>query len=110
MSESTYSFVYDELSANVAFHAIAPRELTLSILATLVPETGWEGCLVYRGPSPLGDGSICLATTGPGAEDVQLRLIEAFERSSVRVLQVFEGGPGVDSRVAIVQNGTWTQP
>jgi hypothetical protein len=110
MSESTYSLVYDQLSADAVFHGIAPRELTLSILATLVPEEGWEGCLVYRGPSPLGDGSTCLATSGPGAGDVQLRLTEAFERLSVRVLQVFEGGPDVDSAVAIVRNGTWTQP
>lgn len=110
MSESTYSFVFDHRSADAAFHGIAPRELTLSILATLAPEEGWEGCLVYQGPSPLGDESTCLATSGPAAGDVQLRMIEAFESLSVRVLQVYEGGPDVVSSIAIVRNGAWTPP
>ncbi len=110
MNDSTYSFVYDHAAADVAFHGIAPRELTLSVLAALVPEKSWEGCLVYLGPSPLGDGTTCLATSGPGAGEVQLRLIEAFEGFSIGVLQVFEGGPGVDTSVAIVRNGIWIQP
>jgi len=110
MREPTYSFVYDQRSAAAAFQGIAPRELTLSILARLVPEEGWEGCLVHQGPSPLGDESICLATIGPGAEHVQLRMIEAFESLAIRVLQVFEGGPEVASSIAILRNGIWTQP
>ncbi len=110
MSDSTYSFVYDQPAADVAFRGIAPRELTLSILAALVPEKSWEGCLVYLGPSPIGEGSTCLATSGPGAGEVQLKMIEALESFSIRVLQVFEGGPDVISSIAIVRNGTWTQP
>jgi hypothetical protein len=110
MREPTYSFVYDQRSADAAFHGIAPRELTLSILARLVPEQGWEGCRVCQGPSPLSDESTCLATIGPGAEQVQLRMIEAFESLAVRVLQVFEGGPEELSSIAIVRNGAWMQP
>jgi hypothetical protein len=93
MREPTYSFVYDQRSAAAAFHGIAPRELTLSILAGLVPEEGWEGCLVYQGPSPLRDESICLATSGPGAEHVQLRMIEAFESPPSGCCRFSKKGP-----------------
>ena len=95
MSDTTYSFVYDRSSADLAFHGIAVRELTLSILAAIPPESNWDGCVVYRGPSPLDGADICLATQGPAADTIQLRLIEALEQQGVRILQVYEGGPEI---------------
>jgi hypothetical protein len=109
-SDTTFSFVYNQQSVDTAFHGIAPRELTLSMLAALTPEKEWEGCLVYQGPSPLGAGSICIATGGPGASEVQLRLLEAFESHGVKILQVFEGGPEASESIAVARNGLWAQP
>lgn len=110
MNDSAYSFVYDRQSADRAFHGIASRELTLSILAGVQPLAQWEGCSVYRGLSPLAGGTVCIGTSGPGADEVQLRLIEGFERQAVRVLEVYEGGPEATETLAVVRAGRWSAP
>jgi hypothetical protein len=110
MSEPNYSFVYDRASADAAFHGIAVRELVLSILAAMPPESNWNGCEVYRGPSPLEGATVCLATTGPAADELQLRLIEALEQHGICVLQVYEGGPEISEPIATARNGKWTTP
>jgi hypothetical protein len=110
MNESVFSFVYDRQSADRAFYGIAPRELTLSILAGMQPLAQWEGCTVYRGPSPLAGGTVCIGISGPGADEVQLRLIEGFERQAVSVLQVYEGGPEATETIAAVRAGRWSAP
>jgi hypothetical protein len=110
MTDTTYSFVYDRPSADAAFHGIAARELALSILAGLPPEPGWEGCLVYQGASPLEGATVCIATRGPGADALQLRLIEALERQNVWVLQVYEGGPEITQAIAVARDQVWSTP
>jgi hypothetical protein len=110
MLDATYSFVYDRAAADAAFHGIAPRELALSLLAGLPPPPAWEGCLVYQGPSPLAAATVCLATRGPGADEVQLRLLEAFERQGLAVLEVYEGGPEPSQGIAVARNGRWSAP
>jgi hypothetical protein len=110
MSDTTYSFVYDRASADSAFHGIAVRELMLSILAAIPPETTWDGCTVYRGPSPLDEATVCLATQGAAAGELQLRLIEALEQHGVRILQVYEGGPEITEPIASARDGKWSTP
>ena len=109
-TETTYSFVYERESADTAFHGIAARELTLSMLAAIPPVPEWEECLVYLGASPIEGSTVCVATRGPGADAVQLSLIEAFERQGVRILEVFEGGPEVATPVATALGGRWSRP
>ncbi len=79
MTETTYSFVYDRRTADEAFHGIATRELALSVLAGAPPRADWDGCLVHQGTSPIDGPNVCLAARGPGADEVQLHLLEAFE-------------------------------
>jgi hypothetical protein len=110
MSDTTYSFVYDRASADAAFHGIATRELVLSMLAGIPPEPTWEGSLVYSAPSPVEGPTVCLGTRGPGADELQLRLIEALERTGVRVLEVYEGGPDVDQPIAVARGSRWSTP
>jgi hypothetical protein len=110
MLDATYSFVYDRASADAAFHGIAPRELALSLLAGRPPPPAGEGCLIYQGPSPLASATVCLATRGPGADEVQLRLLEAFERQGLPVLEVYEGGPEPSQTIAVARNGRWSAP
>jgi hypothetical protein len=109
-TETTYSFIYDRQSADTAFHSIAPEQLVLSMLAGIPPEAQWEGCLVYLGPSPIDGPTVCVGTRGPGADAVQLRLIEALERQAVRILEVYEGGPDPSAHVAIARAGRWSLP
>jgi hypothetical protein len=110
MSDPTYSFVYDRQSADQAFHGIAPRELMLSILAGLTPQPPWDGCLVYQGDSPLEGATVCIGTRGPGANDVQLGILEGFERLGVQVVEVYEGGPDVTEPIARARDGRWSTP
>jgi len=110
MNGDTYSFVYDRTSADAAFHGIAARELTLSVLAGLPPDPAWEGCLVYQGPSPLGGATVCIATQGSGAGEIQLRLIDAFEKQAIPILEVYEGGPEVTTPIATAREGRWSVP
>ena len=109
MSEDTYSFVIDRVSANEVFRQVGKRELLLAVLATLPPEAHWDGCLIYEGESPLGEVStVCIGTRGPCAAEVQERLIEALERQRVRILEVYEGGPEVRESIACAEGGQWT--
>lgn len=110
MTETTYSFVYDRRSADAAFHGIATRELALSVLAGVPPGPEWEGCLVYQGMSPIDGPNVCLATRGSGADEVQLRLLEAFESNGIRILEVYEGGPEVGQAIAAARDGRWSVP
>ena len=110
MADATYSFVYDRTSADAAFHGIATRELALSVLAGLPPQPEWEGCIVYHGESPVEGATVCLGTRGPGADEVQLRILDAFERLGVRVLEVYEGGPEEGQSIATACSGRWSVP
>ncbi len=108
MSDDTYSFVYDRPSANAAFKQIGKREVALAILATITPEPSWEGCLVYEGPTPLEEvATVCIGTRGPGADQVQEKLITAFEKAGVTVLEVYEGGPEVREPLGRAQGQQW---
>lgn len=110
MTESTYSFIFDRRAAASAFPGIAVNDLVLSLLAGLTPESEWDGCLVFEGESPLGAGTVCIGTTGPGADLLQLQLLGAFERQGIDAIEVFEGGPDMRSPIAAVGNGQWVNP
>jgi hypothetical protein len=110
MTEPTYSFVYDRTTTDSAFPGIAASALVLSLLAGFTPELEWESCLVFEGESPLEAGTVCIGTSGPGADALQLRLLDAFERQGVCAIEVFEGGPGARSPIARVENGQWVNP
>ena len=108
MPESTYSFVFDRPTANQAFKQIGKRELMLAILATVIPEASWEGCVVYEGETPLEEvRTVCIGILGPAADKVQERLVEAFEKQNVTVLQLYEGGPEIRERFGVVTDGKW---
>jgi hypothetical protein len=110
MTEPTYSFVYDRASADAAFHGIGIRELVLSLLAGLTPDAECDGCLVYEGESPLEPGTVCIGISGPGADALQLRLVEGLERQGVGIIKVYEGGPEVRMPIARAREGVWATP
>ena len=110
MTEPTFSFVFDRTKTDTAFPGIAASDLVLSLLAGFTPELGWENCLVFEGESPLEAGTVCIGTSGPGADALQLRLLDAFERQGVCAIQVFEGGPEARWPIARVENGRWVNP
>jgi|GEM_PF-7005894 len=107
MPEARYSFVFDRQSVVAAFRGVEPQAVTLALLAGLTPDPAWEGCQVGLGGSPGGRGTVCVCTRGPAAGEVQLRLVDAFERQGVPILQVYEGGPDEVSILATVRGGRW---
>lgn len=108
MSEDTFSFVFDRQAANESFKQIGKRELVLAVLATVVPKNHWNGCLVYEGETPLEEvKTVCIGMQGPAADEVQERLVEAFEARGVPILQVYEGGPEVREPMARAEDGKW---
>jgi len=106
----TYSFVYDRITADAAFHGIGTHRFVLSMLAGLPPEVEWEGCLVYEGESPLDSPGVCIALRGQGSNSLQLRLVEAIERQGIYVQKVYEGGPEVRTPIATAHQGQWVSP
>lgn len=109
-SEPIFSFVYDRTTADAAFHGIGIRELVLSLIAGITPDPGCEGCTIYEGESPLEAGTVCIGTSGPGADAIQLRLLEAFEKQGVRIVSVYEGGPEPRTKIAQAQGEVWITP
>jgi len=109
MSDDLFSFAVDGPSAAAAFPRVQSQHLILAALAQIEPDPAWEGCLVYEGESPLDTPpGFSVATLGPGADAVQERLVEAFERLGVRIVQIFEGGPAERTRIARVRGGVWS--
>ena len=106
----SYSFVYDRTTADSAFPGISTSDLVLSLLARFRPELEWESCLIFEGESPFEEGTVCIGTSGPGADALQLRLLDAFERQGVCAIEVFEGGPEARLLIARVENGRWVNP
>jgi hypothetical protein len=108
MSEAVYSFVFDRQKALLTYPKTGKYDLVLGILASIQPETGWEGCIVYDGISPMEEPkTACIGVRGAAADRVQESLVEGFERKGVRILQVYEGGPEIRELFAKVENGTW---
>ncbi len=110
MDQPTYSFVYDRKTADQGFHGIGVTKLVLSLLAGIRPFQTWENCLVYEGQSPHGAATVCIGMQGPGADTLQLQLVEAFENQGVQVIEVYEGGPPPTNEIAVAVNGTWSEP
>ena len=111
MAETDYSFVFDRSSAEQIFKGVSVRNLTLAVLAGIPPTPSWDGCTVYQGPSPDDpQRTACVGQEGAGADEVQERMVEAFERLGIRVLKVYEGGPGERQSIATVRDGQWISP
>ena len=111
MEETTYSFVYDRAEAERAFQGIGIQGLLLAVLAGIRTEPRWEGCIVYQGAAP-GDstGMVCIGMRGPGAIEVQERVVQAFEGSGIPVPAIYEGGPEPELELARVAGGLWAAP
>jgi hypothetical protein len=108
MSGETFSFTFDLRSAREAFRQVDTHRMILAVTAALAPEPGWEGCRIYTGPAPEDpDNTVCVATRGPGAADLQQKLVESFERLGVTVLKLYEGGPEMAAAIARVSEGKW---
>ena len=110
MTDATYSFVYRRALADSAFPGVATGDLVLSLLAGFAPELAWEGCVVFEGESPLEAGTVCVGTSGPGADLLQLRLLDAFENRGIGAIEVFEGGPQARAPIARAEEGQWVNP
>lgn len=106
-----YSFVFDRGVAWREFLQVAPRDIVLAVLARLEPPPGWEGCLVYEGPSPEGrEGMVCVGIIGAAAAELQEALVASFEALGIPVPEIWEGGPEVRDRIAVARDGVWESP
>jgi hypothetical protein len=107
----TYSFTFDKAVALSVFQQIGIRDLVLAVLAGIVPEPGWEGCVVYEGPTPSDPATTgCVGIRGPAADEVQRVLVEAFEGFDIPVPAIYEGGPEERQPIARVSSGRWAGP
>jgi hypothetical protein len=107
----TFSFVYDRAAAAAVFQEVGTQGLVLAILARVPPNPAWEGCLVYKGAAPDDSARmVCIAMRGPGAIEVQERLVETFERAGIPVPAIYEGGPEPQLELARVVDGRWSNP
>jgi hypothetical protein len=110
-SEEKYSFTFDRKAAGEVFQQIGVRDLVLAVLAGVIPRDQWEGCTVYEGPTPADPArTACVATVGPAADEVQVALVEAFERFGIPVSAIFEGGPVMRQLIARCSCGRWVTP
>ncbi len=107
MADDDYSFTFERASARAAFPRTGIDAVILALLAGIQPEEGWDGCVVYLGPSPGGESEGCVGTRGPCAESAQQRLVEACERMGIEVKQLYEGGPEPDATLARADGGRW---
>jgi hypothetical protein len=111
MSGVSYSFVYDRAEAARVFQEIGTQGLVLAILARIPVEPAWDGCLVYKGEAPEGSArTVCIGMRGPGAMQVQERMVETFEAMGIPIPAIYEGGPDPQLELARASNGVWASP
>ena len=71
-----------------------------------------ENTLIFpfrTGDTPLDPARTrCIATRGPGAAEVQERLVEIMESLNIPVLAVYEGGPEERQMIARAKPPTWS--
>ena len=111
MTEPVYSVVFDKQRADRELTPVGVERMVLALLAREPPDAAWDGCLVFEGESP--DDPVttrCVGMVGPGADQVQERLVETMESLNIPVLGVYEGGPEVRQKIARVRDGGWGQP
>ena len=48
--------------------------------------------------------------SGPGARELQERLVETFEKTGIPVAAIYEGGPQPQLALARVADGVWSSP
>ncbi|MGD8440911.1 MAG: hypothetical protein PVG53_10265 [Holophagae bacterium] len=108
---NTYSFVYDRAAAAEIFQEIGTQGLLMAMLARILPEPEWEGCLVYKGAAPDDSARmVCIGMTGPSAMAIQERVVQVFEETGIPVPAIYEGGPEPQLELARVVDGTWSSP
>lgn len=108
MSDDVFSFVFDREGARSALPGVSLDGLVVAALARIPPVEEWEGCIVFTGATPLDPASTgCVATRGPGADEVQVKLVEQFEALEIPVLAVYEGGPEQREEIARAKEGRW---
>jgi len=111
MDETRYSLLIDRIAARRLFRGVGARNLVLAVLAGVPPLPEWEGCLVYEGESPEDpQDTLCIGLEGTNADVVQEALDAALERLDLKALKLFEGGPEVRERFAVVRDGVWCDP
>jgi hypothetical protein len=109
--ENTYSFVYDRAAAAEVFQEIGTQGLMMAILARVPVQAGWDGCVVYKGAAPDDSARmVCIGMSGPGAMEVQEKIVEAFEATGIPVPAIYEGGPEPQIEIAKAASGAWTSP
>jgi hypothetical protein len=109
MSESVYSFVFDRIRAESEISSVPLKPLVLALLARQPPEDDWDGCEIFTGDTPLDPAKTwCVAMRGPGADQLQARLVETLESLSVPVLGVYEGGPEERELIARATPPIWS--
>ena len=92
-------------------HPLTGLDHLIAMLARLVPEPDWEGCLVYKGAAPDDSARmVCIGMSGPAAVRVQEKLVETFETTGIPVPTIYEGGPEPQLELARVTNGKWATP
>jgi hypothetical protein len=108
MIDDAFSFVFDREGARAALPRVGTEGLVVAALARIPPADGWEGCIVYTGETPLDPAATaCVGTRGPGADEVQVSLVEQFEALQIPVLAVYEGGPEQLKEIARAEEGRW---
>jgi hypothetical protein len=109
MSESVYSFVFDKVRATQEISSVPVSALVLALLARQPPQDDWAGCEIFSGDTPLDpEKTACIGTRGPGADEVQQRLVETLESLNVPVLAVYEGGPEERELIARAKPPIWS--
>jgi hypothetical protein len=108
MTDSVYSFTFFRKDIFKVFKRIREQELVLAIVSGIKPRQDWEGCIIYAGQGPLDDdATVCIGTRGPCADEVQQVLVEELERLGIGVLQVYEGGPEIDTLFVRATSTGW---
>lgn len=111
MSDEVYSIVYDRAEAARAYHEIGAQALVLAVLARIPVSPEWRGCVVYTGDAPdCGASTVCVGIRGPGAMQVQERIVEELEAVGIPVPAIYEGGPEPKLELARAGDGVWATP
>lgn len=111
LSSLVLSLTFSRQQALAIFKNTNDHSLILALLSWITPLTEWEGSIIFQGKDLLKtDDLICIGIRGPGAAQIQKRLLKEFERVGIEIQELRDEGCIEETILVRAAGNQWRAP